>query len=133
MILKFNEARALMTEHTEGEPMIRIMPKVNEVDDRQWNLVRPHLLHKIAAGLIVEVGATVKKDGKTEAYVGKKLSEFSAQEAEALVAETLDVALLEKWKKIETRDAVRLAIVNQIEEMKKAPEKAAKAARKDEV
>lgn len=126
MILKYNEARALMTEHTEGEPMIRIMPKVNEVDDRQWNLARPHLLHKIAAGIIVEVGATAKKDGKTEVYVGKKLGEFTAQEAEALVAETLDVALLEKWKKSENRDAVRLAIANQIEEMKKAPEKAAK-------
>ena len=126
MILKYNEARALMTEHTEGEPMIRIMPKVNEVDDRQWNLARPHLLHKITAGIIVEVGATVKKDGKAEVYVGKKLGEFTAQEAEALVAETLDVALLEKWKKGENRDAVRLAIANQIEEMKKAPEKAAK-------
>ena len=126
MILKYNEARALMTEHPEGEPMIRIIPKVNEVEDRQWNLARPHLLHKIAAGLIVELGATVKKDGKAEVYVGKKLAEFSAQEAEALVAETLDASLLEKWKKTELRDAVRLAIANQLEELKKAPEKAAK-------
>lgn len=123
MLIKFTEARVLMVPHTEGAAQLRIIPGVNEVDDRIWAVVRPSLEPKIKRGSIVEIAASEKGTGKEKTLVGKAITELPPQEAESIIKQTLDVVLLESWKKLEKRDEVRLAIATQIDEMKKRDDK----------
>lgn len=125
MLVKLNENRVIMVPATEGAPMLRLIPGINEVPDAQWNEVKKNLEGKLSAKLIEEVGSTtVKGKGANapEVTVGKTLKDLSFGEAEAIIKQTLDVALLETWKKAEERSDVRLAILNQIDEMKKRNE-----------
>lgn len=125
MLIKFTEDRVLMVPHTEGAAQLRIIPGINEVDDRIWAVVRPALEPKIKLGTLQEVAAVEKASGKAgeKTITGKSITDLPAQEAEAIIKQTLDVALLESWKKIEKRDEVRLAIASQIDEMKKRNKK----------
>ena len=121
MLVQYKNNNVLMTQIEEGAPILRILPGVNEVTDADWNKVRSTLSTKIDDGMLLEIG-TVTKKGDKEVVSPKKFHDFVAAEAVAIVGETYDVELLEKWRKLEKRDEVRLAIVNQIEEMKKRPE-----------
>ena len=122
MLVKLNENRVIMVPATEGAPMLRLIPGINEVPDAQWNAIKKNLEGKLSDKLIEEVGATTVKGKGANAQdvtVGKTLKDLSFGEAEAIIKQTLDVALLETWKKAEERSDVRLAILNQIDEMKK--------------
>lgn len=122
MLVKLNENRVIMVPATEGAPMLRLIPGINEVPDAQWNAIKKNLEGKLSDKLIEEVGSTTVKGKGANAQdvtVGKTLKDLSFGEAEAIIKQTLDVALLETWKKAEERSDVRLAILNQIDEMKK--------------
>lgn len=73
-----------------------------------------------AAGRIIEIGAEVipsKASPSAPARVrsAKQLKDLSAEEAEVLVRDTNNLATLTGWKKLETRDSVRVAIIDQID------------------
>lgn len=68
---------------------------------------------------LLEFGATKKvKSGDKEVTVGKILKDLPEAEAEALIAGTNSLEQLEKFKVEDPRDAVHLAVVNRIEEVK---------------
>lgn len=126
MIVKLNENRVIMLPAKDGEPMLRLIPGINEVPDPQWNIAKKSLEPKLAVKLIEEMGSTtVKGKGQNapDVSVGKTLKDFNFSEAESIIKQTLDVKLLETWKKSEERQDVRLAILNQIEEMQKREKK----------
>lgn len=77
-------------------------------------------------GRIIEVGATVEapaapkgtdKPSTAPAKVksAKTLGDFAPEEAEKLVRDTNSLKTLEAWKKSESRDSVRVAIIEQID------------------
>lgn len=126
MLVKLNENRVVMVPAVEGAPMLRLIPGINEVPDAQWGSVKKSLESKLSDKLIEEVGSTtVKGKGQNaqDVTVGKTIKDLSFGEAESIIKQTLDVKLLETWKKGEERQDVRLAILNQIEEMQKREKK----------
>ena len=126
MLVKLNDNRVVMVPATEGAPMLRLIPGINEIPDAQWSAVKKSLEVKLASKKIEEVGAiTAKGKGQNapDVTVGKTIKDLSFSEAESIIKQTLDVNLLETWKKGEERQDVRLAIHNQIDEMQKREKK----------
>ena len=121
MMLNNKQTRPVVATGLTGQ--IILQPGINEVPEAEYAFIRPSLE---GAGLfkskLLEEGPTKEaKEGTKVITVGKSLSECSKEQAEALILETFVVKLLETWKKNEKRDDVRLAIVNQIDEVKKGP------------
>lgn len=87
----------------------KLFPGVNHIADELWAEVKKALGARVGKDII-----EVLKDSKAVDLV-----KLPAGEAEALVKECLSVELLEDWKAKETRDSIRLAIMNQIEDLKK--------------
>lgn len=126
MLVKLNDNRVVMVPATEGAPMLRLIPGINEIPDAQWSAVKKSLEAKLASKKIEEVGATTAKgkgQNAPDVTVGKTIKDLSFSEAESIIKQTLDVNLLETWKKGEERQDVRLAILNQIDEMQKREKK----------
>lgn len=121
MMLNNKQTRPVVATGLTGQ--IILQPGINEVPEAEYAFIKPALE---GAGLfkskLLEEGPTKEaKEGTKVITVGKSLAECSKEQAEALILETFDVKLLETWKKNEKRDDVRLAIVNQIDEVKKGP------------
>lgn len=121
MFLNNKQTRPVVATGLTGQ--IILQPGINEVPEAEYAFIKPSLE---GAGLfkskLLEEGPTKEaKEGTKVITVGKSLAECSKEQAEALILETFDVKLLETWKKNEKRDDVRLAIVNQIDEVKKGP------------
>lgn len=121
MFLNNKQTRPVVATGLTGQ--IILQPGINEVPEAEYAFIKPALE---GAGLfkskLLEEGPTKEaKEGTKVITVGKSLAECSKEQAEALILETFDVKLLETWKKNEKRDDVRLAIVNQIDEVKKGP------------
>lgn len=121
MFLNNKQTRPVVATGLTGQ--IILQPGINEVPEAEYAFIKPALE---SAGLfkskLLEEGPTKEaKEGTKVITVGKSLAECSKEQAEALILETFDVKLLETWKKNEKRDDVRLAIVNQIDEVKKGP------------
>ena len=88
----------------------------NEVPTELWNAVSKTLADKVKSGKIESMVEASGQGGKESRP--REFSSLDAEAAEALVASTTDVATLEKWRKTEKRDAVRLALANRIETLK---------------
>lgn len=121
MFLNNKQTRPVVATGLTGQ--IILQPGINEVSEAEYAFIKPALE---GAGLfkskLLEEGPTKEaKEGTKVITVGKSLAECPKEQAEALILETYDVKLLETWKKNEKRDDVRLAIVNQIDEVKKGP------------
>ncbi len=98
--------------------LIVLSPGWNEMSDKDAETLRVNSKPlKLEENGHLEFGPTAKaKEGGKEA--GKTLSELTPVEAEETIKETNDIKLLEKWRKGEKRDDVRLLIANRIEEVK---------------
>lgn len=121
MFLNNKQTRPVVATGLTGQ--IILQPGINEVPEAEYAFIKPALE---GAGLfkskLLEEGPTKEaKEGTKVITVGRSLAECSKEQAEALILETFDAKLLETWKKNEKRDDVRLAIVNQIDEVKKGP------------
>lgn len=121
MFLNNKQTRPVVATGLAGQ--IILQPGINEVPEAEYAFIKPALE---GAGLfkskLLEEGPTKEaKEGTKVVTIGKSLAECSKEQAETLILETYDVKLLETWKKNEKRDDVRLAIVNQIDEVKKGP------------
>lgn len=122
MILNNKQSRPVVTTSKTLGSLV-LLPGVNELPDEVYAEVKPQLEGAgLFKGKLLEEGPTREvKDGSKLAAVGKSLSECTAEQAQLLIAETFDVKLLDKWRKLEKRDEVRLAIANQLDEIKKNP------------
>jgi hypothetical protein len=92
---------------------VQLLPGVNEVTDQEWAVMKSHLVREIASG---EVSTIEKTDAK--GVKAHDLKKVSAKEATALVAECLNPDTLKKWYQEETRQEIRLAIVEKMKELK---------------
>ena len=99
--------------HIGGE---KLFPGVNKIADEKWAEIKKLHADRIGKDLL-EVAAT--KDKETGELKGTDLAKVPANEAEKLIAETFSLPLLEEWKKADGRESVRMAIMNQIEFLKK--------------
>lgn len=135
MIINWTESR-LKVVPVKGKGNIILQPGNNEVDESLWNECRGILTRDIKAGRVKEVhvkkeekiiepekkgpgGKILKPAEKVTTVKGKGLKDLSLEEAEAVVNETFALDTLKKWKKTESRDSIRTAIMNQIETVEK--------------
>lgn len=116
MAIVINNTKRVIILNDETKS-VRILSGGCEVPTEQWLRVRKHLEGRIGPGKDFEEKKSESrgKDGK-ESFT--TFNELPPEEAEALVQRTLDVDVLEKWKKSCKTDSVRIAITNRISEMK---------------
>jgi len=98
---------------------IHLLPGINEVTDDEWKVIQVHLTREIARGEITTVEKSVGKS-KTNPSGGTahNLKNMPAKDAAALVGECLNPDTLVKWYKEETREEIRLCIVEKMKELK---------------
>lgn len=106
-------------------------PGPNEIPTDTWSKCRAHVLDRIAAGDIVEVGVTIATEdvepkkgpggkiieaGKTAGDLDKvtEFKDLPVNQASKLASETVVVATLKTWLETETRGAVAKAIRSQL-------------------
>jgi hypothetical protein len=76
----------------------------------------------LAESVIEKLDEMRKANPETvEIEVSRTIKDMTSEEAEELIRNTYDVKLLKKWKADESRESVRAALFNQIEEMEKEP------------
>ena len=114
---------------------ITLAPGKNDVPDHLWDAAKHNLSHDPEAKWIKEFSekkvveklpagmreAAAKKIGNGKYEISKSipLKDVKPQEAEEIIRDTFNLKTLEKWKKEESRDSVRAAILNQIETIEK--------------
>jgi len=100
-------------------PQVQLLPGVNEVTDNEWEVMKLHLSREIKNGDISVIEKEVAKS-KTNPSGGKahNLKNMPAKDAIILVGECVNPDTLAKWHKEETRDEIRLAIVEKMKELK---------------
>jgi len=98
---------------------VQLLPGVNEVTDDEYEVMKLHLAREIKSGELSVIEKEVAK-GKTNPTGGKShnLKTMPAKDAIGLVGECVNPETLAKWHKEETRDEVRLAIVEKMKELK---------------
>jgi len=131
----FLEWTADCIKHIENKTFLNT--GINELDVATWERVRWMVADIVVAegtrltdeekkiGRIIEVGATVEAPaskgtdkpvtGAAKVKSAKTLADFGPSEAEKLVRDTNSLKTLEAWKKSESRDSVRVAILEQID------------------
>lgn len=102
-----------------SDPQVRIMPGISDIPDKTWNAIKPHVKHKLDAGVLSEKFASVKKDGKNgDVLVGKSFLELDTTERSTIVALTVDQDLLERWRKDAKNDQLAYTCTKRIEELR---------------
>ncbi len=110
-----------------------LLPGNNEVSDEDWNAARPNAKDDIDRGDLTEVEASEEKievpkiDPKTGkdleekeekiVFSGSSFRRIKPEKASKIIKNTFNIDTLNKWKKIETRDAIRLELSNRIEKV----------------
>lgn len=119
-IVKSNLNRLLFAQ--DGESTVALIPGHNEIDGDAWLKVRSSLEDKLKSGDLKEVNfkyVAAEGDKPAELRDLKPLQKIEPQPAEAIIKETYHLPTLEAWKAADSRDAVRAAILRQIEEVEK--------------
>jgi len=109
------ETQKLKIDRTQ----VQLLPGVNEVTDNEYEVMKLHIASEIKSGEISVIEKEVPK-GKTSAKDGKAhdLKNMPAKDAIVLVGECVNPDTLVKWHKEETRDEIRIAIVEKMKELK---------------
>ena len=111
------------TNEEDGNPG-RLLPGVNEVPDRVWQVVAPSMQLHVDAGHLelLELPAGAKSEGAPEVF---PISGVAQKDAIKLIAETTDAQLLERWEAEESagnkRAKVLAAIKKQVAELALPP------------
>jgi hypothetical protein len=103
------EQRALKLVRSQ----VQLLPGTNEVTDDEWTVMKSHLTREIAAGEISVIEKETKKGAKAH-----DLKSIEAKDATELVANCVNPDTLKKWYQEETRQEIRLAIVEKMKELK---------------
>lgn len=132
MIVEWKDNRVVVIPF-DNNNSIRLLPGFNEVNEDEWKKAKKftNLENDYQWRFIKEVVAekeivTEKENKKTgekiiEKSIEKKfvdLKDLPDEKAEEVVLDTFDIKTLEKWKKIEGRDNVRISIIEQIKNIK---------------
>jgi hypothetical protein len=96
---------------------VQLLPGVNEVTDTEWRLMQPCLAAEIKSGVIKVIEKEVKKSERAPDGKARNLKQLPIMDAVALVAETVNPDTLNRWYQKETREEVRLAVVERMKEL----------------
>jgi len=105
-------------EYTLARSQVQLLPGVNEVTDQEWDVMKSHLSKEMKRGEISAIEKNVPKDKKNPTGKAHNLKDISAKEAQALVKECVNPDTLKKWYQEETREEIRLYIVEKMKELK---------------
>jgi hypothetical protein len=97
---------------------VRLLPGTNEVTEDEWLVIKPYLKSAIAAGEVVVLEKEVPKTKRAPDGIAKNLKELPAGEAAALIDECVNPDTLTKWYEEESRDELRILIVEKMKELK---------------
>lgn len=131
----------LLNEAGKAEDTIFLLPGWNHISEEKWIKARRNaqVASQIERGVIVEAGKevtkevtevvkekdkdgkTVKKEKKVEVKTVEQVpfSELEPEEALKIIADTYNMETLAELKKEESRDEIRAAIANRLEEIEK--------------
>jgi hypothetical protein len=116
-----NKTNGIIGVHSsEKNAVATLMPGGNQMSEEIFKYVKTELefLENSKKVVIWKTKAEYDARGKAkEVKLARNLADLEANEAEKLVAETVDNETLLAWKKAETRDSVRLAIQTQIDKI----------------
>jgi hypothetical protein len=94
---------------------VSLLPGVNEVTDDEWSIMKVHLARELKDKTIVIIGGA-DADNKT-----KSLKEVSANAAYDLIDGCVNPDTLRKWFQEETREEIRLELIQRMEKLKIKP------------
>lgn len=97
---------------------IQLLPGTNEISDDEWLVIKDHVKKDIENKIIIPIEKTVTPSKRAPTGKAKSLKEMPSPEAIALVEKCTNPETLTKWYNEETREDVRLRIVNQMKEIK---------------
>jgi hypothetical protein len=97
---------------------VQLLPGINEVTDDEWLVMKPHLAAEIKSRVITVVEKEVAKSKRAPEGKARNLKELPSVDAVALVGETVNPDTLNRWYQKETREEVRLSIVERMKELK---------------
>jgi hypothetical protein len=109
-----NETKNLKLERSQ----VRLLPGINEVTDDEWSVMKPCLVAEIKSRVITVIEKDVVKSKRAPEGKARNLKELPTMDAAVLVGETVSPDTLKKWYQKETREEVRLAIVERMKELK---------------
>ena len=90
--------------------MVQLLPGVNEVTDSEWKCMKPNISAELERNEIVILAQKVKGKKVTD------LKDMPSLVAVKFVSECKNPESLVKWYKEETREEVRVAIMDKMEE-----------------
>jgi hypothetical protein len=108
------EAKTLKLERTQ----VQLLPGINEVTDDEWKVMKPCLAAELKSGIITVIEKEVAKSKRAPDGKARHLKELPTMDAVALVGETVNPDTLNKWYQKETREEVRLTIIERMKELK---------------
>jgi hypothetical protein len=97
---------------------VPLLPGTNEVTDDEWEVMKAHLAREIERREIIPIEAPAKNRKAVPGGKAHNLKDVGAADAAALVADCVNPDTLRKWYREETRDEIRLAIVEKMKELK---------------
>jgi hypothetical protein len=115
-----NKTDGIIGVHSEKNAAATLMPGGNQMSEAIFKELKGELefLENLKKVVIWKTKAEFDSRGRAkETKLAKSLADLDANEAEKLVAETVDAKTLHDWKDAETRDSIRLAISKRIEEI----------------
>ena len=96
---------------------VQLLPGTNEVTDAEWEVMKPHLTREIKNGVISTIEVNAAKSKKTPDGKAHDLKNMPAREALTIVGECVNPDTLAKWHHEETREEIRLAIIERMKEL----------------
>jgi hypothetical protein len=93
---------------------VKLLPGVNEVTDNEWAVMKAHVEAKIKSGVIAVIETDVKKSKESPDGKARNLKKTPAKKAVELIKECVSPDTLKKWYQEETRQELRLLIVEKM-------------------
>jgi hypothetical protein len=97
---------------------VQLLPGTNEISDDEWVVIKDHIKKDLENKIIVLIEKKVTPSKRAPSGKASNLKEMPSVEAIALVEKCTNPETLTKWYNEETREDVRLRIVNQMNEIK---------------
>jgi hypothetical protein len=97
---------------------VQLLPGTNEVTDNEWSVMKMHLSREIARREITVIDTAAARGKKAADGKAHNLTDVPPTKAIALVDDCVNPDTLIKWHKEETREEIRLAIVEKMKELK---------------
>jgi hypothetical protein len=105
-------------KYNMNRDQVQLLPGTNEVTDNEWAVMKMHLTREIARKEITVIEAATANGRKVTGGKAHNITDVLPSKAIALVAECVNPDTLIKWHKEETREEIRLAIVEKMKELK---------------